>query len=77
VRQLFQSKSEDIKGDIKRLHLAAVSWRWLRDEISKIDSELDSSARGDQTLKRLLAGLRTQIEAHENTGIVKSESAAP
>jgi hypothetical protein len=77
VRQLFQSKSEDIKGDIKRLHLAAVSWRWLRDEISKIEGELDCSVRGDQTLKRLLAGLRAQIEAHRNTGIVEAASAAP
>ncbi len=66
-----------IKGDIKRLHLAAVSWTWLRDEISKIERELDPEARGDQTLKRLLAGLRAQIEAHGNTGIVKAGSATP
>jgi hypothetical protein len=53
-----------------------VSWRWVRDEISKIESELDSTARGDQTLKRLLAGLRDQIQAHEKTGIVKAKPTA-
>jgi hypothetical protein len=71
VRELFKEQSKEIRRDIERLHLAAVSWTWLRDEISKIESELDPEARGDQTLKRLLAGLRAQVEAHGNTGIVK------
>ena len=77
VRQLFESESGHIRSDFERLRLAAVSWTWLRHEISKIESELDCSIRGDQTLKRLLAGLRAQIEAHRNTGIVEAASAAP
>jgi hypothetical protein len=77
VRQLFDNESGHIRSDFERLRLAAVSWTWLRYEISKIEGELDCSVRGDQTLKRLLAGLRAQIEAHRNTGIVEAASAAP
>jgi hypothetical protein len=69
VRKLFRNEEGEIRRDFEHLHLAAVSWKWLRDEIAKIESELDCSARGDQTLKRLLAGLRDQIEAHGKTGI--------
>jgi len=69
VRQLFESESGSIRGEIERLRLAAISWKWLRDEIISIESELDCSIRGDQTLQRLLGGLRSQIEEHENTGI--------
>lgn len=74
VRELFRCDEANIKRDIARLQLAAVSWKWLRDEISKIESELDCSIRGDQTLQRLLAGLRAQIESHGKVGIVEAAS---
>jgi hypothetical protein len=74
ILELFEKESEHVIDVLERLRLAVVSWTWLRDEIIKIENELDCSNRGDQTLKRLLVGLRTQIEAHKNTGITQAHA---
>jgi chromosome segregation ATPase len=72
VKELFEESAEQLSHAASRLRLAAVSWTWLRDELKQIESELDSSSSGDQTLGRLLAGLRAQIESHGKTGIFKT-----
>jgi hypothetical protein len=69
IRRLFEDNPETLDSVRSRVRLASVSWTTLRDQISKIESELDRHSRGDQTLLRLLTGLRTQIEKHGKTGI--------
>ena len=63
---------EQFVSVLDRLKLTVVSWTAFRDSISKIESELDCSKQGDQTLKKLLAGLHAQIDDHDKTGIPKS-----
>jgi hypothetical protein len=63
--------AEELEDIAKRVRLVSVSWTWLRDRLKQIESDLDAHNRGDQTLQRLLRGLRTQIERHEKTGIPK------
>ncbi len=74
IKQLFDEKREDVANILDRLCLTVRSWTNLRDEIAKIEEDLDCSKVGDQTLGRLLAGLRAQIEAHEDTGVPKKAS---
>jgi hypothetical protein len=65
----LKTPAEELEGIAKRVRLASVSWTWLRDRLKQIESELDGRNRGEQTLLRLLRGLRTQIEKHGKTGI--------
>jgi hypothetical protein len=71
IRDLFENDRDSIDSVRRRVRLASVSWTWLRDRLEQIESTLDSSKPGEQTLLRLLRGLRTQIESHEKTGITK------
>ena len=68
VAQLFEQHTEHVLSILDRIELKAVSWTWLRDEVSAIQGELGSS-RGDQTLDRLLQGFLAQLAAHRGTGI--------
>lgn len=65
----LETSAEELEAIAKRVRLVSVSWSWLRDRLKQIESELDAHTRGDQTLLRLLTGLRTQIEKHGKTGI--------
>ena len=71
IRDLLEKNPDSIDSVRSRVRLASVSWIWLRDQLEQIESTLDSSKPGEQTLLRLLCGLRTQIECHEKTGITK------
>ena len=65
----LRTSPDELEAIAKRVRLASVSWTWLRDRLTQIELQLDARARGDQTLLRLLSGLRTQIEKHGKTGI--------
>jgi hypothetical protein len=72
IQTLFEQKPAEAADVLKRLGVAVVSWGSFRDQIQAIEKECDSSDAGGQTLQRLLAGFRAQIEEHENTGIAGS-----
>ena len=72
----LKASAEELEDIAKRVRLVSVSWTWLRDRLKQIESDLDAHNRGDQTLLRLLRGLRTQIERHEKTGIPKPSDCA-
>ena len=59
---------------LNRLVLAVVSWGSFREETEAIEQDLDCSKVGDQSLQRLLAGLRAQITSHDNTGLTEPAS---
>jgi hypothetical protein len=69
IRNLFERSPESIESIRSRVRLESVSWTWLRDQLDYIESSLDCSKPGEQTLLRLLSGFRAQIESHEKTGI--------
>jgi hypothetical protein len=69
LEKLLAEHREEFVSVLDRLRLTVVSWTAFRDSISRIESELDCSMQGDQTLKKLLAGLNAQINDHHNTGI--------
>src|SRR6266540_837128 len=69
IERLFEENSTALNSVRSRVRLASVSWTWLRDQLEHIEGDLDSHSRGEQTLLRLLAGLRAQIEDHKDTGI--------
>jgi len=73
IRNVFEKWPEELDSVRRRVRLVSVSWTSLRDQLKQIESEIDPRSRGEQTLLRLLAGLRTQIEKHENTRIQKKQ----
>ena len=70
LQNLFEQKRDEVSGLLNRLRLAAVSWTSFRDQVKAVEEGLGSGA-GDQTLQRLLAGLRAQIDGHNNTGLAR------
>ena len=73
LEKLLAEHQEQFVSVLDRLKLTVVSWTEFRDSIAKIERELDrSKQQGDQTLRKLLAGLRAQIDVHDRTGIPKS-----
>lgn len=69
IRELFEINSAEVRRIGSQLHMNAVSWSWLAQELRTIAQALDPSSVGDQTLLRLLMGFRNQIEVHVGTGI--------
>jgi len=69
VLDLLLHEKDRLSDVLERLSLAVVSWSFLGNELLAIEEALDQSHRGDQTLKRLLAGFRDQIENHQGTGV--------
>jgi hypothetical protein len=68
IRILFEQNLYEVREMLKRIRLALVSWTRFRNEIKRLEQKLDGTKVGDQTLQRLLAGLRVQIENHKKTG---------
>jgi hypothetical protein len=71
IQALFGANPDRVRSLLRRLRLSVVSWSQLWTGICAIESELDPRHSGDQTLSRLLAGLRDQIERHDKTGVGK------
>ena len=69
IRNAFEASPQKLDSVRSRVRLTSVSWTWLRDQLKQIEAELDPHCRGEQTLLRLLAGFRSQVESHGKTGI--------
>jgi hypothetical protein len=67
IKKLFDREPAEIMSVLNRMSVDAISWTWLRDEIQKIEAEVTGGR--NQTLERLLTGLRDQIERHQYTEI--------
>ena len=63
VGRLFEDSPETVAGILDRLQLTFLSWRDLLTTIAGFCEGLDPAVPGDQTLLRLVAGLRAQIES--------------
>lgn len=69
IKALFAEFPAQIHDVADRLRLNVVSWSWFARELSSLESGLDASQAGEQTLLRLIVGFRAQIETHAGTGI--------
>jgi hypothetical protein len=69
VQALFAAHPEKIRAIFERLRLAAISWTEFCRRIQAFENGLDQKSPGDQTLRRLLAGLRDQIAVHDGKAI--------
>lgn len=69
IKTLFSEFPAEICDAADRLRLNVVSWSWLAGALSSLERGLDASRAGEQTLLRLIAGFRAQIETHVGTGI--------
>lgn len=70
LQRLLDAHEDRVRGVLARMTLKCVSWTWLRDEIASVEVSLDHKDPGQQCYGKLLLGLRHQIEAHADTGIM-------
>jgi len=77
IQTLFEQNPDKVTAVLERLRLAVIPWGSFRDQIEAIEKELNGSGAGDQTLQRLLAGLRAQIDGHDNTGLAVRPDTPP
>ena len=71
IRKLMETDLIHFRTVAARLRMALVTWSDLHKTLSLIMRELDRSAAGEQTLYRLLAGFRDQIEIYTGAGVAK------
>lgn len=69
MSSLLKKHGDHFKSVVDRLHLKLLSWTQLRDDMLQINGGLDQKDVGQQTLHRLLDGLREQIEINKDTGV--------
>ena len=69
IRGLLEEESDSLRDVFDRMRLAAITWAQLKQNISEIESVLDMTSPGDQTLLKLLSGFRAQIEEHSGTEV--------
>jgi hypothetical protein len=69
IQALFDTRPDQVRSVLQRLRLGVISWTQIAAEISEMEKELDPKQAGDQTLQRLLAGFRDQLERHHKTGL--------
>ena len=72
IQSLFDANPIKVKSVLDKLRLAAISWASFRAALADFEAGLDPQHAGDQTLLRLLAGLRRQLEQHDHTGLDKT-----
>jgi len=70
IQTLFETYPDQVRSVLRRIRLGVISWTKFSEQISAMEKELDPSQAGDQTLLRLLAGFRDQLERHQKTGLV-------
>jgi hypothetical protein len=73
IQTLFATNPAHLDSVFDRLRLSVLSWDQFRTNSLAIEHELDSRQPGDQTLHRLLVGLRDQIEHHDHTDIKRPQ----
>jgi hypothetical protein len=76
IQSLFQDRPDQVRAVLQRLRLAVITLTDFRERLSEIEKELDLKQAGDQTLQRLLAGFRDQLERHQKTGLNGASVAA-
>lgn len=69
IREIIEKHAYHFHSLLEGLKLAVVTWSTLREELLEIESYLDPSQLGEQTLQRLIVGFRSQIEEHDGTGV--------
>jgi hypothetical protein len=69
LQRLIEPREAEVRGLMARMTLGCVSWTWLRDKIASVERALDDTDPAQQCYRRLLLGMRHQIEAHADTGI--------
>jgi hypothetical protein len=69
VATLFTEEPEAVRSVLDRMVLAGISWRELHGSLCAIQDRLDPMQAGEQTLHRLIAGFRAQLEAHRHTEV--------
>jgi hypothetical protein len=72
IRTLFASERARAESVASRLKLRVISWVDFHGMIKAVEENLNPSDPGDQTLSRLLTGLRDQIASHKQTGMPNS-----
>ena len=70
IQTLFETHPDQVRSVLRRIRLGVISWTNFAAQITEIERELDPNRPGDQTLQRLLAGFRDQLERHQKTGLV-------
>jgi hypothetical protein len=74
IQALFDAQPDQVRSVLQRIRLGVISWTNFAAQISAIERELDPNQPGDQTLQRLLAGFRDQLERHQKTGLVSTSN---
>jgi hypothetical protein len=72
IYTLFETHPDQVRSVLQRIRLGVISWTNFAAQIIEIEQGLDPNRPGDQTLQRLLAGFRDQLERHQKTGIVSA-----
>ena len=62
ILDLLDTRPIQVRSVISKLRLAVLSWNAFSQQISMLESRLTSRTAGDQTLVRLLSGLRVHID---------------
>lgn len=54
---------------LARMQIHVKTWTWFRDQIAAVELELDEADPAQQCYRRMLRGLRDQLERHGRTGV--------
>jgi len=68
----LEKRADATAETLARMRIGVTSWTWFRDQIAAVESGLDESEPSRQCYRRLLRGLRDQIERHGRTGLTAS-----
>jgi hypothetical protein len=74
IRRFIAEHEREVQSTLDRMRLGLISWTWLRSSLCELRASLDMTNPGDQTLERLIAGFVAQLDDHQGTGIVPSDS---
>jgi len=72
-RQLLNEHADATSEILARLRICVQNWTWFRDQIEAVELELDETNPAQQCYRRMLGGLRNQIERHGRTGVTPSQ----
>jgi hypothetical protein len=67
IRELFEQRPDQLNAMLDKLRLAVISWETFDARLRELEDAADRTNAPGQTLQRLLAGFRAQIQAHQST----------
>jgi hypothetical protein len=70
ISDLLTTNYDNVASVLDRMKLGIISWEDLRDSMVTLQSTLDPTHRGDQTLIKLISGFIAQLAVHRDTGIL-------